>query len=68
MLLDDLTYRRAAAHGSGKVREFTTDVLSPRRRALLAALRQLALTPLDPQRAITSAAAALAAAVPNRPS
>ena len=51
VLFDDVAYRRAAAHGSSKVREFTADVLSPRRRALLAELRQLALTPLEPQRA-----------------
>jgi len=58
MLLDDLTYRRAAAHGSSKIREFTTEVLSPRRRGLLAALRQLALTPLDQQRAAPELATA----------
>lgn len=51
VLFDDVAYRRAAAHGSSKVREFTADVLSPRRRALLAELRQLALAPLEPQRA-----------------
>jgi glycosyltransferase involved in cell wall biosynthesis len=45
LLLDDGSYRRAAAYGSSKVREFTDDVLSTRRRALLAELRQLVTAP-----------------------
>jgi len=68
VLFDDVAYRRAAAHGSSKVREFTADVLSARRRALLAELRQRALTPLDPQRDFPPAAPALAAALPDQPS
>ena len=60
LLLDDVSYRRAAAHGSSKVREFTADVLAARRRALLAELRQLALAPPEPRSAAPGPAIAAA--------
>ena len=50
MLLDDAAYRRAAAHSSGKVKEFTRDVLAARRHALLAELRQQVETSRNAQR------------------
>lgn len=65
MLLDDGAYRRAAAYGSAKVREFTADVLSARRRALLAELRKLTRASLDPRHVPPEAQAA--GAIPDQP-
>jgi glycosyltransferase involved in cell wall biosynthesis len=64
LLLDDGSYRRAAAHGSRTVKPFTADRLSARRRTLLAELRRLATAPLDPPLA---PAAPLAVALPEPP-
>jgi glycosyltransferase involved in cell wall biosynthesis len=60
MLLDDGSYRRAATHGSSRVTEFTADVLSARRRSLLAELRKLTVAQLDPERAAPEAPIAVA--------
>jgi glycosyltransferase involved in cell wall biosynthesis len=65
LLLDDASYRRAGAHGTSKVREFTADILAARRRALLAELRQLALAPPEPD--VAAPGPAIVAAAPHRP-